>query len=49
MQDIAKIVDKNTITDREHEKLHRTLMKNNSDAVYFFSVTSFIYCGVKVS
>jgi ubiquinone/menaquinone biosynthesis C-methylase UbiE len=48
MQDIAKIVDKSRITKEEQEKLHLTLINNNVNGQYFFSVTSFIYYGVKV-
>ncbi len=48
MQDIAKIADKGVITKEEQLKLHLNLINKNMDGKYFFSVTSFIYSGVKV-
>ncbi len=48
MRDIAKIIDKGVITKKEHEALHLNLVKNNAEGKYLFSVTSFIYYGVKI-
>ncbi len=48
MQDIATIADKGRITKDEYEKLHSELIENNIKGRYFYSVTSFIYCGEKI-
>jgi ubiquinone/menaquinone biosynthesis C-methylase UbiE len=48
MQDIAKIVGKGMIKKEEQQRLHLNLINNNADRKYFFSVTSFIYYGVKL-
>ncbi len=48
MQDIATTADKGKIRKDEYEKLHSELIENNVKRQYFFSVTSFIYCGETV-
>jgi len=48
MQDIAMIADKSGITKAEYEKLHSELIEKNARGQYFYSVTSFIYCGEKI-
>jgi ubiquinone/menaquinone biosynthesis C-methylase UbiE len=48
MQDIATISDKCMIEKDEYKKLHNEFVKNEVKGQYFFSVTSFLYCGVKV-
>jgi ubiquinone/menaquinone biosynthesis C-methylase UbiE len=48
MQDIATISDKGMLAKDEYQTLHNELMENEVKGQYFFSVTSFIYCGEKV-
>lgn len=48
MQDIATISDKCMIAKNDYEKLHNEFMEKDIKGQYFFSVTSFIYCGEKV-
>jgi ubiquinone/menaquinone biosynthesis C-methylase UbiE len=47
MQDIAAISKKCMNPKNEYEKLHNEMMINNIKGQYFFSLTSFIYCGEK--
>jgi SAM-dependent methyltransferase len=48
MQDIAQLIDKGGIGKEEHEKLHRELIDKDGKGQYFFSLTSFLYCGKKI-
>jgi len=43
MQDIARLIGR-----EEHVKLHGELIEKNGKKEYFFSVTSFLYCGEKI-
>lgn len=48
MRDIALLIDKGCIRKEEHEKLHGELIEKDREGHYFFSLTSFIYCGEKI-